>query len=414
MAHIAFFIAPLSGRINPTLAVVRELAERGHRVTYATTSEHAARTTAAGARTLTHRTTLRETGHAPSFTDRFTADDFVRAQRGQLREASVVVPELAAAFAGDIPDMTVCDPLSWAGRVLASRWQVPVVKTVTTLVGGARWSFGRDYASFDPAHRELPSLFARVSRFLRESGARLTADKLFATDDAIPVLAYHPRAFQVDGDSFGAHVHFVGPCLPGPESGPGPAPEKPPWRPPPGKQVVLVSFGTIFNDRAELFRRCVAAVASPGRHVVVSMGGRAPDTLHPVTPGAGLEVHQNLPLTQVLAHAALFVSHGAMRSTMEALSFAVPIVAMPRMPEQRANAERLAELGLGVHLAAAGAAREEIRREAGHLIGNDAVRARLAWMRAEIERAGGARAAADVIERVADEASVRRSDLCVT
>ena len=396
MAHIAFFIAPLSGRINPTLAVVRELAERGHRISYATTSEHAARTTAAGARTLTYQTTLRAPGHAPSFTDRFTADDFVRAQLGQLREASVAVPALAAAFADDLPDMMVCDPLSWAGRILASRWQVPLVKSVTTLVGGARWSIGHAYASFDPAHRGLPVLFARMSRFLRESGARLTADQMFATDDDIPVLAYHPRAFQVDGTDFGAHVHFVGPCLPT-------AAEQDPraWRPPPGKQVVLVSFGTIFNDQTELFRRCVAALRSPERHLVVSLGGRHADTLRPMTTGDGLEVHQYLPLTGVLAHAALFVSLGGMRSTMEALTAAVPVVAMPRMPEQRANAERLAELGLGARLAMAVPAAAEVGQAAEHVIGNDAIRARLAWMRAEIGRAGGAPAAADVIERVA-------------
>ena len=58
MAHVAFSIAPYAGHINPSLAVVAELARRGHRVSYATTEQFAADVRAAGAEPVLHQTTL--------------------------------------------------------------------------------------------------------------------------------------------------------------------------------------------------------------------------------------------------------------------------------------------------------------------------------------------------------------------
>ena len=91
---------------------------------------------------------------------------------------------------------------------------------------------------------------------------------------------------------------------------------------------------------------------------------------------------------------------------MEGLSFRIPLVCVPRMAEQRTNADRVVELGLGVSLdpaadantlwaAVDGVATEMIARE------------RLVWMEGEIAAAGGSVAAADEVERVLAELSYR-------
>ena len=49
MAHVAFCTAPFTGHVNPSLAVVSELARRGHRISYATTGQFSAWVGAAGA-----------------------------------------------------------------------------------------------------------------------------------------------------------------------------------------------------------------------------------------------------------------------------------------------------------------------------------------------------------------------------
>ena len=49
MAHIAFFILPAAGHVNPTLSVARELVARGHRVTYALSENYRDRVLDTGA-----------------------------------------------------------------------------------------------------------------------------------------------------------------------------------------------------------------------------------------------------------------------------------------------------------------------------------------------------------------------------
>jgi UDP:flavonoid glycosyltransferase YjiC (YdhE family) len=93
------------------------------------------------------------------------------------------------------------------------------------------------------------------------------------------------------------------------------------------------------------------------------------------------------------------VGQGGMTSTMEALSFGVPIVALPQTPEQRTNASRLAELGLGIRLELGQQTQEALRGAVSALLGDAEARVRLDWMRKEIERAPGAPAAAEVIEK---------------
>jgi MGT family glycosyltransferase len=402
VAHIAFFIPPLSGHINPTLGIVAELVARGHRVSYAVTQEYSGRAGSAGARCVTYRTTLRHARDSPagaqSFSERFTADDFIRAQRGQLREAAAVLPALAQAFGSDVPSVVICDPMWWAGRVLAAQWGVPTVKSVSTLVGNSRWSIGQAYTRFDPTHPALPRLFAAISAFLAGTGTDLTADRLLTTEDGIPVITYHPRAFQIEGDHFGRHVHFIGPCLPGRAT---PLADSRAWRPRDERPVTLVSLGTVFNLRPDFFGMCISALADTNRPVVLSLGGGDPASLGPLPPN--VQAHSYLPLLEVLPYTEVFVSHASLRSAMEAFSHAVRIVAVPQMPEQRATADRMVQLGLGLRLEQAELSAAALHHGVETLSGDVGAGTRLRWMQEEISRAGGAPAAADVIEASSGE-----------
>ncbi|WP_344023825.1 nucleotide disphospho-sugar-binding domain-containing protein [Pseudonocardia kongjuensis] len=77
----------------------------------------------------------------------------------------------------------------------------------------------------------------------------------------------------------------------------------------------------------------------------------------------------------------------------------VPLVALPQMAEQRANADRIAELGLGVTLDPATLTPDRLWSAVQQVSTDPAVRERLSWMAGEIAAAGGAPAAADEIER---------------
>jgi demethyllactenocin mycarosyltransferase len=81
---------------------------------------------------------------------------------------------------------------------------------------------------------------------------------------------------------------------------------------------------------------------------------------------------------------------------MESLHFGVPIVAVPQMSEQRANADRIDELGLGRRLGD-GLTAGTLRAAVHSVVQDNDIRARVGRMRDAIDRAGGAAAAADVV-----------------
>jgi MGT family glycosyltransferase len=132
--------------------------------------------------------------------------------------------------------------------------------------------------------------------------------------------------------------------------------------------------------------------------VVLAIGGVDPQTLGTVPPN--VEVHQQVPQLAVLRQARAFVTHAGMGGTMEGLHFEVPMVAIPQMAEQRANADRIAELGLGTVLPPDRVTADTLWNAVEDVAGDEHVRERLAWMRREMTAAGGVRAAADAVERV--------------
>ncbi len=413
--HVLLYMPPFYGHLNPTLAVAAELARRGHRVSYATTTEFASHVRDAGAVPVIYDDPWHPPGSArgvpgsargvPGSAGASGDGDgavpelgVTEALSAQLRELTLVLPQLTRAFPKAGPDVVICDPMCWAGLALGARWQVPVVKSITSMLTHARWSLGDLQASFDPADHRLPQVLAATSAILARHGTGLTADRLIGASSAKhPVIVFYPRTFAPHGDEYGPEVHFVGPCLTGPRrQQPGGAGHGRPWRPPGDQPVILVSLGTVFNRQPDVYRLCVDALADLGCHVVAVLGGMDAAQLGPLPPNA--QAYDDLPLPEVLCFADVFVGHAGMTSIMEALSVGVPIAAWPQIAEHRRIADRVAELGLGIRLGPEDQTLQGLRRAVAALRQDPGVRARLAWMRGEIERAPGARAAADVIE----------------
>ena len=103
---------------------------------------------------------------------------------------------------------------------------------------------------------------------------------------------------------------------------------------------------------------------------------------------ANIDVRAWFPQPAVLRHAAAFVSHAGMGSTMEALYYGVPLVCVPQMVEQEVNAARVAELGLGVRLDPESLTADDLRAAVDAVTGDDAMRAALDRMRTPSVRRG--------------------------
>ncbi len=207
---------------------------------------------------------------------------------------------------------------------------------------------------------------------------------------APPSLVFIPREFQIAGNSFAEDVHFIGPSMP------RRARRSASWTPPhDDAQVLLVSLGTAFNNRPEFFASCAEAFADSRFHVVLSLGTHI-DPADIGTLPHNIEAHQTVPQLDVLRHATAFITHAGMGSTMEALYYKVPTIAVPQVREQSVNAARLESLGLGVQLPSPTPG--DLRTVTEKVAADTVIRSGLAEMKEAINRAGGTTAGTGIIE----------------
>lgn len=314
--------------------------------------------------------------------------ELIRATGLLLDETKALVPVLARATP---PDLVVHDgTLAWWGRVLAHRWGAPAVETVPNLVSNKHWSMN-SYAKINPVHPRFLMMMLRAGRYLRQQGIT-DVGGFFQGSGAAARIVTVPRAFQYAGETFTDGYAFVGPVLTDRSF-------QAEWTPPGDAPVLLVSLGTAYNDRPDFYRMVAASAAGRPWHVVMATGDHV-DPADLGTVPSNVEVHAQVPQLAVLRHAKAFVTHAGMGGTMEALSFGVPMVAVPQMAEQRANADRIVELGLGRAIDPGDLSAESLWSAVDEVAGSPAIRDQLDWMRQQNTEAGGAKAAADEIERV--------------
>jgi MGT family glycosyltransferase len=349
------------GHVTPTLAVVEELAKRGAEVEYATGAEHAEAVTEAGARWV-------ELPALPDFHP-ITANPIDEWFPHYFKAMSRVYPILLDRCRTDPPDLICYDSTNWPARLVARKLGIPAVRLLphsasnehyTLMDGNLAWSIADDLA-----------------RFVAENDVELDIPSTIEAPEADSVV-FVPREFQPFAETFDESFHFVGPVL-----GSRLDEEWSPRRA--GLPLLFVSLGSIMSDQ-DFYRACVEQFGDGGWEVAMTAQdvGEVPENI---------DVRPWFPQPAVLKHAEVFISHGGMNSTMEALHQGVPLVIVAQTPEQAANADRVAELGLGERVDDHADLRAAVERVAN----SGTIRRNLDRMRAAVEAGGGAGRAAEVI-----------------
>jgi UDP:flavonoid glycosyltransferase YjiC (YdhE family) len=360
-AHIALMSVPLHGHVNPLLGLAGALVSRGHRVTFVTGEDFT---------DLVEETGARAVGHVSTFPSRKLPgrawlpedDDGTLAVDAFRRECGTALPQVAAAYTDDVPDLVVYDTVTGYAPLLARRWGVPEVQ-------------------FSPTHA-----------FTDGTGGRWSGSGAGALRADVPCVVAMPRSLQFEADKVSARHVFVGPVqwrrrVHGS------------WSPPDGDhRVAFVSLGTTYNRRADIFRWCAQTfeqLDGEGWHVVIATGHGGAD------PGAlpsSAEVHEWVPQMEVLRHADLFVTAGGTGSVMEGLTHGVPLVVLPQAVEHFLTARQVAALGVGGVVPPDRLGPDTLRAAVERVLTTPGTGERISALRKEMAAAGGADAAADLVE----------------
>jgi MGT family glycosyltransferase len=393
-------------------ALGRELAARGHRVTYFQLRDLDAKVRAEGLNFHPYgerdhpvgslQESLAALGRlSGAAAQRFTIRAVARTTRalcrdlpGAIRAAGVdalVIDQMepgGAAVADylGLPFVTVCNALAvnrdWSVPPPFSPW--PYQDTWR-----ARWRNRAGYAMGDRATRPILRVVNEYRRAWRLAPLR-SGDESFSRAAQICQM---PQAFDFPRTASPDTFHYVGPLR---RRVPGAIPF--PWDRLDGRPLVYASLGTLQNSRAPVFQCIASACAGLGVQVVISHGGGLSDAEARSLNHEHVVTVAYAPQLDLLARARLTITHAGLNTVLDALANGVPLVTIPIAYEQPAIARRVEWTGTGVTVPLQRLSVERLRGGLSQVLGDERFFASARRMRAEIAAAGGVQLAADLTE----------------
>ncbi len=382
--HVAIFVFPGYGHLNPTLEISRGLAARGHRVTYVLDERLSGPALATGAQVKTYVSRRGRLGGGA-----LTGADIGALALDVLRESiDTILPLTLDAFRDDVPDLVLYDlECLYTARSAAHEWGCRTVQLFAYPATNEHYSLALEV--FDGAFDTIGTCIELVTEQLVARGEHPDAVWSFMTNYDDRNIALLPREFQPMGDTFDERYAFVGHSL---------APDRPgtgAWTRPPGAdQVVLITLGTEVNDHPDFFAACGPAFAGDW-HVVMATG---PGNKPPADLPAHVEAHEWIPFRAVLPHASAVVCHAGMSTVLEAVWFGKPLVVVPYTPEEKVNARRVVELGLGTTVPSDEISPERLRAAVESVAGDPDIAGQVARMREAMLAGGGPERAVELID----------------
>jgi MGT family glycosyltransferase len=383
MKRFLFVVPPLTGHINPTVAVGAELAARGHDVAWAGYPEALRPLLPAGARVFP---VLDDTFASRLLAERdrwltlhgaavlkFFWEDFL------IPLGHAMLPGVQEAIASFAPDVVAADQQALAGAVAARQAGVAWATSATT-----PGELLRPLAS-------MPKVDAwvcdQMTAFQRACGVADPVDLRFSGQ---LVLAFTTPALMGDVSGFEGHYVFTGPALTArPDRGSFPWD----WLDP-GRRHLLVSLGTL-NHGQRFFATAVEALADLGGELQAVIVGPAPEQAPPHILFAG-----HVPQLALLPHLSAVVTHGGHNTVCEALAHGLPLVVAPIRDDQPIIAQQVADAGAGVRVRFGRLRAAELRDSIRAVLDNPGYAAAARRIAGSFAAAGGAVTAADHLEKL--------------
>lgn len=395
MAKIVFFNIPAYGHTHPTLGVVQELVRRGHSVWYFSYDLFKERIEAVGADFISCDAVDIQMNPTKEDQDRVGKD--LGFSIMLLTNTTLAMDEMVCGKLEEIkPDCIIADSMAVWGRFAALKMNIPFVSSTTTFAFNRysakimKPSFAQVFAML----KAMPSM-RRDIRKLRSAGYPVKNGlSLIQNDNDTDTLVYTSSLFQPCADTFSSHYAFIGPCVSGRESAAVPSAEMKSELD--GRKLIYISLGTVNNNLPDFYRCCIQAFRDCDVDVMMAVGKDLPLVQLGEIPESFI-VKPSVDQLDVLRRAAVFISHGGMNSVNESLSFEVPLVLTPQTPEQGAVAARAVQLNAGVLLKEIRP--ETIRQTVEQVLQDQSIKESIAVIARSFRQAGGAKAAAEAIER---------------
>mgnify|MGYP004549801843 FL=1 len=114
-------------------------------------------------------------------------------------------------------------------------------------------------------------------------------------------------------------------------------------------------------------------------------------------------IYNFVPQIEVLKRTDLFITHGGMNSTSEAMYFGVPLIVVPQVANQPIVEKRIEDLELGRVINKNNISSNIIRNYANEILNDDRYKDNMMKMRTKVRQAGGENRAVELINDLLKE-----------
>ena len=310
---------PFAGHTNPTLPLAEALVRRGHAVVYINAEEF--------------RSKIEKTGAVFIPYENYPAVPTLQQKKTKcFRAAFDTALGLHRKF-----DLLIYEMFFYPGKRIADILRIPCVRQFSQ----SAWN----QATMADATRifRLSSFLIDIQVMGRRNAkhmglAHRTLDEAVLYDNPALNVVYVPQLFQHKRETFGADYVFT---IPMSES--ETISRQIPYtqmKPP----IIYISLGSIISNKG-FCKECIRAFGGKNFSVILNTGRIPPATLGKIPDN--IFAYTFVPQLEVLNHADVFLTHCGMNSVNEAMIKGVPMVAMPFINDQIANAKQIVALGIG-------------------------------------------------------------------
>jgi UDP:flavonoid glycosyltransferase YjiC (YdhE family) len=381
MARFLFATMAVPGHVAPIAPVVRTLVERGHEVTWYTSTFFADKVRASGASFAPIKSAidLGDGDYDRHFPERVNYQglrqvvyDFEHIFVGSVEGYVADLRQLAKTL---LPAALIVDPAVAAGPILSMVDGLPTATinvSVLALEDPAIAPFGLGL----PPNGSLPGrlrnkalyqlvdhvIFGRVNRTFRRICEGHGWPTFPFRPHATQWLYLQPsvEAFEYPRASLPPQLHYIGPLLPDQV----PDQQLPSWwadleaAKAAGTSIVLVTQGTVATDPSELISPTLRALEFEDLFVVAAgVEPTGPESLPPNARAA-----EFIPFVPLMPMVDAYVTNGGFGGVVIALANGIPIVSAGTTEDKAEVGGRIAYAGVGVNLKTNRPTEEQIRR----------------------------------------------------